>query len=185
MYCSHCGSKIETNAHFCKSCGTKIGSKSDDLTKKAIQFDAATVIYAGFWKRAAALFIDNIILYLLLFIIGFIWGFMLALLFNATADFITSSAYIVGIFGCWLYFALFESSVYQATPGKMVLGIMVTDLNANRISFGKASLRYVCKIVSLLTLGIGYIMAGFTEKKQALHDIMAGSLVVNKKSIHQ
>jgi uncharacterized RDD family membrane protein YckC len=81
----------------------------------------------------------------------------------------------------WLYYALMESSVNQATLGKMALGIKVTDLDGNRISFGRATGRYFGKIVSGMILYIGFIMAGFTEKKQALHDIMASCLVVNKQ----
>ncbi len=80
----------------------------------------------------------------------------------------------------WLYFALMESSVKQGTLGKMALGIIVTDANGNRISFGRATGRYFGKIISGAILCIGYIMAGFTEKKQALHDMIAGCLVVNK-----
>jgi uncharacterized RDD family membrane protein YckC len=87
---------------------------------------------------------------------------------------------IFSIILSWLYFTIFESSSLQATPGKMALGIIVTDLSGNRISFARANGRYWGKILSGLTLGIGYIMAGFTRKKQALHDIMAGTLVVKK-----
>jgi len=80
----------------------------------------------------------------------------------------------------WLYFALMESSSKQATLGKMALSIIVTDMNGNRLTFGRATGRYFGKIISGMILMIGYIMAGFTEKKQALHDIIAGCLVVNK-----
>jgi uncharacterized RDD family membrane protein YckC len=80
--------------------------------------------------------------------------------------------------GQWLYYALFESSALQATPGKLALGIKVVDEAGNRIGFGKASGRWFAKIVSNLILGIGYLMAGFTARKQALHDMMAGTLVV-------
>jgi hypothetical protein len=80
----------------------------------------------------------------------------------------------------WLYFALMESSANQATFGKMALGIKVTDLQGNSISFGKASGRYFAKLVSACTLGVGYVMAGFTKRRQALHDMMVGCLVTNK-----
>ena len=83
----------------------------------------------------------------------------------------------------WLYFALMESSKNQATLGKMALGLRVTDLNGNRISFGKATGRYFGKILSSMTLLIGYIMAAFTAKKQALHDFVAGTLVLSKQSV--
>ena len=80
----------------------------------------------------------------------------------------------------WLYFALMESSSKQATLGKMMIGVIVTDTDGNRISFGRASGRFFGKIVSWITLLIGYRMAAFTKRKQALHDIMAGCLVIRK-----
>ena len=75
---------------------------------------------------------------------------------------------------------MLESSANQATVGKMALGIQVTDLQGNRISFGRALGRTLAKILSGLILLIGYIMAAFTEKKQGLHDMIAGTLVVKK-----
>jgi uncharacterized RDD family membrane protein YckC len=78
----------------------------------------------------------------------------------------------------WLYFALLESSSKQATVGKMALGIRVTDLDGRRITFGRATGRHFGKILSGLILGIGFLMAAFTERKQALHDMLAGTLVV-------
>ena len=80
--------------------------------------------------------------------------------------------------GVILYFAFFESSAMQATPGKKAMGIVVIDLDGKRISFWRAFIRNCGKIISGLILYIGYIMAGFTKKKQALHDMMAGCLVV-------
>ncbi len=76
-----------------------------------------------------------------------------------------------------------ESSPQQATLGKMALGLKVTDLRGEPISFGKATGRYFGKFVSELILYVGFMMAGWTEKKQALHDIMAGTLVVKKQSL--
>jgi uncharacterized RDD family membrane protein YckC len=73
-----------------------------------------------------------------------------------------------------------ESSKYQATVGKLALGLIVTDMNGGKLDFVKALIRNVSKIVSTITLLIGYIIAAFTEKKQALHDIIAGTLVVKK-----
>jgi uncharacterized RDD family membrane protein YckC len=79
-----------------------------------------------------------------------------------------------------LYFAFMESSKTQGSLGKMAMSIKVTDMDCQRVSFGKAFLRNIGKIVSQMILYIGYLMAAFTEKKQALHDIMAGTLVVKK-----
>jgi uncharacterized RDD family membrane protein YckC len=79
-----------------------------------------------------------------------------------------------------LYYSVMESSPWQATLGKRALGLQVTDLQGRRISFGRATGRYFAKIVSGLTLSIGYLMAGFTRRKQALHDIIAECLVVRR-----
>jgi len=84
---------------------------------------------------------------------------------------------ILVLFGSWLYEAFMESSSYQATLGKMIFGMKVTDLNGNRISFERATGRHFAKILSSI-LGIGYIMVGFTERKQGLHDLLAGTLVL-------
>ncbi len=80
--------------------------------------------------------------------------------------------------GSWLYYALMESSYRQATLGKMAMGIIVTDMNGERISFLRATGRYFGKIISSMILYIGYLMAAFTERKQALHDMMASTLVL-------
>jgi uncharacterized RDD family membrane protein YckC len=80
----------------------------------------------------------------------------------------------------WLYFSLLESSGWQATLGKKALGLEVTDLAGRRISFGRATGRFFAKYISAIILMIGFLMAGFTEKKQALHDILAGTLVIRK-----
>lgn len=145
--------------------------------------------YAGFWKRFAAVLIDGVILTIvnLFLLIPFLGMLGLGFLDAAVNEGEPSEGLIVAIIGAyfgslfliflsgWLYYALMESSNKQAT-----LGIIVTDMNGNRISFGRATGRYFGKILSGLILYIGYMMAGWTEKKQALHDILAGCLVVNK-----
>lgn len=135
--------------------------------------------YAGFWKRFAALILDTIILIIPTFIIGLIFGIALSAT-NLGEEGIEGLANVFGLFLGWLYNSIMDSSSKQGTLGKMALGIKVTDLNGNRIGFGKATGRYFGKILSAITLCIGYMMAGFTEKKQGLHDMMAGCLVVNK-----
>ena len=74
-----------------------------------------------------------------------------------------------------------ETSKFQGTLGKMALGLIVTDLSGQPITFGRATGRYFGKIISSLTLSIGYMMAGWTQQKQALHDMMAGCLVLRKR----
>jgi uncharacterized RDD family membrane protein YckC len=88
-------------------------------------------------------------------------------------------ALLISVVIQWLYFAGMESSARQATIGKSAMSLRVTNYEGRRISFGHATGRFFAKIVSgLIPLGIGYIMAGFTEKKQALHDMIAATLVL-------
>jgi uncharacterized RDD family membrane protein YckC len=155
---------------------------------------APMVRYAGFWRRFVAHLIDQIVMGIvacILFVpgiallgIGIGSGMMeespsvIGFIFAAVAAYM--AAIVVIIVLQWLYYALMESSNRQATLGKLALGIVVTDLDGKRITFGRATGRYFGKIISGLILYIGYFMAGFTEKKQALHDIMASCLVVMK-----
>lgn len=151
------------------------------------------VRYAGFWLRFVASLIDGIVLYIVQMIITVpLMGIMGFTALNAEsmneAQQMGAVGAIIGIvlmtflFSSivqWLYYALMET-YYGATLGKMALGLKVTDLEGNKISFLKATGRYFGKILSGMILLIGYIMAAFTEKKQALHDIMAGCLIVKK-----
>ena len=84
---------------------------------------------------------------------------------------------MITIAASWLYEALMESSSYQATLGKMIFGMKVTDLYGNRISFARAMGRHFAKFLSGMILCIGFIMVGLTERKQGLHDLLAGTLV--------
>ncbi|MDA2913784.1 RDD family protein [Acidobacteriia bacterium AH_259_A11_L15] len=118
-------------------------------------------------------------------IVGFILGFALAaggveLSEREWENIGSVLGYLIGFAGYLLYFAFMESSSWQATLGKKALSLMVTDSDGNRLSFGRALGRNLAKIVSSLTLLIGYLMAGFTQKKQALHDMIAGCLVVKR-----
>lgn len=137
------------------------------------------LIYAGFWLRVAACIIDSIIIGIPIAILQGVLGFLsksvgasaLSLIIGLTMFVLSAALY--GLYG-----GLFESSKYQATPGKMLLKIKVTDLNGNRCSFARAFARYMGMGVSDATLYIGYLMAAWTEKKQCLHDQIANCLVV-------
>ena len=156
--------------------------------------------YAGFWLRFVAYVIDGLIVSAAVGIvaaisIGFLgtegireainemaqgmnqpnpvfpWGFFAAIFVLV----------IVSLVAQWLYFAGMESSQSQGTLGKMALGLVVTDMNGQPISFARASGRFFSKLITgLVPFAIGYIMAGFTEKKQALHDMIASCLVLRK-----
>ncbi len=138
--------------------------------------------YAGFWKRFCAALVDGIIVNIAVSISGFIIGLIFG---TATSNTESSQAFtsliggILGIVISWLYCASMESSSEQATLGKQALGIKVTNLEGKPISFEQATGRHFAKILSTLIFLIGYIMAAFTAKKQALHDILASTLIVS------
>jgi uncharacterized RDD family membrane protein YckC len=133
--------------------------------------------YANFGQRLVAAFVDNIILR--------IAGAGIGKVLEAATEamdleplVLVGFALILGISVGWLYEALQESSEAQATLGKRMMGIIVTDMSGQRLSFGQATGRYFAKLLSLATCMIGYIIQPFTEQKQALHDILAKTLVV-------
>jgi uncharacterized RDD family membrane protein YckC len=154
--------------------------------------------YAGFWIRFVAIIIDGIIISV---VRAFLVIPVLAMLgITFATDFqnfdpenmdelIPLLATIIAAAGAlallstiiWvLYGTLMEASKYQATVGKLALGLIVTDLNGGKLDFSKALVRNLGKLLSNFIFLIGYIMAAFTEKKQGLHDIIAGTLVVQK-----
>jgi uncharacterized RDD family membrane protein YckC len=137
------------------------------------------VKYAGFWLRVVAAIIDGVIVEIVVYIIGFAVGYGMV----SSGGGANSAAMLSGLIGLVIgiaYWCGMESSAKQATLGKMAVGIKVTDLAGNRISFGRALGRYFAKIISFLILLIGFIMVAFTEKKQGLHDKIAGTLVVKR-----
>ena len=154
--------------------------------------------YAGFWLRFVAYIIDYIIIYVVQsFIFIPVLG-LLGITFASNMENVEnmSEAETLGMIGsimavagatallttviAILYWSLMESSKFQATVGKLALGLKVTDMEGKNLDLTKSLIRNVCKIISGMIIFIGYIMAGFTEKKQGLHDIIAGTLVVKK-----
>jgi uncharacterized RDD family membrane protein YckC len=144
--------------------------------------------YAGFWLRFVAWIIDTILLTIVNVVLAVIFaaqGALLAprrpqipLVFDQIFSTRDVLAWIIG----WLYFGLMESSQLQASLGKLALGLAVTDMNGQRLTFGRATGRYFGKFLSgLLTVGIGYMMAGWTRQKQALHDMIANCLVIRRR----
>ncbi len=133
--------------------------------------------YAGFWTRLLAHIIDTIILQICASVAGGVIGGIYGAA-GGSAEGAGILGFLLGSLGGWLYYALMESSPKQATIGKMAMGIYVADLDGGKITFATATGRYFAKILSGLILLIGYIMAAFTEKKQALHDQMAGTVVL-------
>lgn len=161
---------------------------------------AALDDYAGFWKRVVAFVLDYIVLFIPTKLLGMLFGAteaeaalqkaQLATAGDPQATLIALNHYmhamapallISGLL-VWLYFAACESSVWQATVGKLAMGIRVTDLEGQRISFQRALGRYIAKFLSFLILYIGVMMVGWTARKQGLHDMIAGTLVLNGRA---
>lgn len=163
------------------------------------QPESIKVTYAGFWWRFLAHIIDNIIIsfassIFILPIFG-IFGISLFSMQRSGYDFedpeiliplvmMYSSVGLISFVVQWLYYALMESSKTQGTVGKLVLKIKVTDYDGNRITFARATGRYFGKILSSMILLIGYIMAGLTERKQALHDMLASCYVMKEEKVY-
>jgi uncharacterized RDD family membrane protein YckC len=134
-----------------------------------------TVQYAGFWRRLLSYILDSIIIAAAA---GIFFGFESREMSPGIDIFSELGSSLGPIALSWLYFAFMESSKFQGTLGKMALNIKVTDMTGGRISFGTATGRYFAKILSALTLMIGYLMIIWTQKKQGLHDKIAKTLVV-------
>lgn len=139
--------------------------------------------YASAWRRLGAYALD-----LFLFIVGFVVSFAGGLYAaeHVNSDYIFLGELVLLFAVPWLYHALMVSSRFQATLGMLVLGIIATDQNGNRLRFGRATARHFATVLSYLTLGIGFFIQPFTSKRQTLHDRISDSLVLvspNKKRL--
>jgi uncharacterized RDD family membrane protein YckC len=192
--CNNCRSPVSSKAMACPKCGevlqervnrapepqasALLGSVASGLTSAGLRtweapppppplsrpsLGSAHVSYGGFWIRTLACLIDGLILGAAAFFLRPRLGEM---------------APLITLVGDWLYWSLMESSGSQGTVGKIMCGLRVTDTQGQRISFGRATGRYLAKILSALTLFIGYLMVAWTRQKRGLHDFIAGTLVV-------
>lgn len=183
MFCSQCGVSNVQQAKFCSSCGAPLALAAESAIRQAA-ISTETPKFAGFWLRTLALIIDGVLCQIAAFILAFPLGFALGVSMAGTSPMSEIEAvagglgFVLGILIQWLWFTVPESSRWQATVGKKLLGLKVTDEAGERIGFGRANGRYWSKILSALLLCIGFIMVAFTGKKQGLHDKIASTLVV-------
>jgi uncharacterized RDD family membrane protein YckC len=195
MFCSKCGTLLADGAAFCASCGAAQAAPPAPVAAVPLA-PAVPSPYAGFWLRVVAYIIDEALLVLgvgilALLAVALVGVDSLRLAFEGLDKnedrFPVELMLIFGILALagtlmwWLYHAWMESSSSQGTLGKLALGLIVTDLQGRRLTFARATGRFFARIITgMIPLGIGYILAGITEKKQALHDIIAGCLVLRK-----
>jgi uncharacterized RDD family membrane protein YckC len=199
MFCPKCGKETDASGKFCQWCGADIESiQSRPIATPEEDEGPEVGVYAGLGRRFIAFIVD--------FILILIGGSIVITFFSLTnglkyAYYMTASGVhysqlteagtldaalgpIVAAFGMlfviipWLYYAGFESSRSQATPGKVLMNLVVTDLEGNKPTFARTTLRFFGKYISTLIIFIGFIMIGFTKKHQGLHDKIAGCLVL-------
>jgi len=182
MLCPQCGQPAPHEAEFCPACGSRLDARDEDPPDEIagpVHAPAGTRGYAGFWRRTVALCIDSIALGIIGLPIGLIPDLAPPVDAGPSAALGRLSASIAArLLLAWIYYASLESSAWQATLGKRAIGIRVTDGSGARIGFGRASGRYVAKLLSCLTIGLGFLIAAFTARRQALHDLLANTLVM-------
>jgi uncharacterized RDD family membrane protein YckC len=207
IFCWRCGQSMQSDAVFCQKCGAPVTPAAAPVATAVatpsnvpaapvaapMPVVAAYQPYGGFWIRVLAYMIDRLIVGVAFVPVWIIFGVRLAaqlqhLSMNGTeeVDFeqllpvfhFLSIVIPLALIVQWLYEALLTSSSWQATIGKRLLNLKVTDEAGIRISFGRASGRYFAKILSNLIFSIGFIMVAFTARKQGLHDMIAGTLVM-------
>ncbi|OPY37056.1 MAG: RDD family protein [Methanoregula sp. PtaU1.Bin051] len=201
MFCPKCGKETDASGKYCQWCGADIEVQTPP--KAVVKVDEeesapSTGDYAGLGRRFFAFVIDAILLLILITIAATFFNLVAGVKYfyyivvqhapvsELTVAGTSEAAYtpIIAALGVlfiiipWLYFAGFECSRGMATPGKTVMHIVVTDKEGNRISFSRATIRHFVKYISAAIILIGFIMIGLTRKRQGLHDMAAGCLVL-------
>jgi uncharacterized RDD family membrane protein YckC len=189
-HCASCGSPALPDGDFCLFCGDVLTESGRHI---ALRLQGSTIIvpitesrvFAGFWRRVWAGMIDVSLEIVVALLIALFIDAIFKLMGRAFGIQQDSAAYVTGFtfivlltVGGWLYAALSESSRYRATIGKRIMHLQVVSVGGEKLNFGQASVRHVMKFLSLFTLGIGFLMAGWTKRRQALHDIPTDCLVI-------
>ena len=184
MFCSRCGTWIADDAASCPLCGLVLDPDATPHAATLPQAPAAPILeqvsYAGFWRRFVGVLIDACVTYFPIATVRVVLG----LPASGTFDPLQPAAWWAAGFEMmidWLYAALLISSPWRATLGQAVMDLHVTDLNGNRISVARATARCFAQILNLLTFGFGLLMQVFSPRRQALHDLVSGTVVVRSR----
>lgn len=178
MYCPQCSYNNPINAKVCKNCELDLQAEANDSDHTAAPEE---LVYAGFWVRFFAAFLDLLVLgagvILMLFSIAALIAYSGrdSILHNPQA---ASLFYGLIIFMALAYYILMESGIHSATLGKRWMNIKVLDSHGNRLTVWRAAGRLLARIFSYLSLMLGFLIQPFTRRKQALHDLLAGTVVV-------
>ena len=184
MFCPRCGTWLPDEAASCSLCRLVLrpGAAAAPASATAPAAIVEQVAYAGFWRRFWALLIDVIVTYFPIATVRVLLG----LPASGSFDPLQPSAWWAGMFELlidWLYAAFLISSPWRATLGQAVMDLHVTDLNGDRISFARATGRWLAQILNLVTLGFGILLQLFTARRQALHDLVSRTVVVRSRGV--
>jgi len=183
VFCNRCGSASASDAAFCQKCGAAMVIVPRPAAPSAVP--GVSPHYAGFWIRVPSALIDTGLL--------FVANRLVRMAVSSVITAVAMSANVpmhgapgtpravriaIALAVGWAYGAGMESSALQASLGKLALRLKVTDELGNRLTFAPTTARHFAKFASLFSLGIGYVMAGFDDEKQALHDQIAGTRVL-------
>lgn len=181
MYCPQCSYNNSISAQFCINCGLDLRASTIDSIDSDRTAEPSVLIYAGFWARFFAAFLDLLVLLACIILMLFSVAVLIAysgrdsILHNPQAVLLF---YGVTIFMSAAYYILMESGIHSATLGKRWMHIKVLDSNGNRLTIWRAAGRLLARVFSCLSLTIGFLIQPFTQRKQALHDLLAGTVVV-------
>jgi uncharacterized RDD family membrane protein YckC len=191
--CSSCGNPVLPDGQFCLFCGDVLQNHPSSVRAPAAHSPKSQVTaaaprsleYAGFWLRVWAGAIDVLLEAFAALLVTAIVDIAMKIfspqfgLSPITARYFTGIVFIfVLTIGGWLYCACSESSAWRATVGKRIVGLQVVTSSGGQLSFGQASVRHFMKFLSLFTATVGFMMAGWTKRRQALHDLPQDCLVV-------
>lgn len=179
MFCTNCGKEMANEAMFCGHCGTQ---QAGTIKASPIPVNNPPAVYAGFWKRVGAYLADIVIVIIGSIPISILIGLLIESSHIVTKPTAALIQFLLGIPLLWIYFSVMEGTGRSATFGKRLLGLKVARLDGTPLSKSMSTSiwRNFAKLLIVpLTFHVGFIISLFTPRKQALHDILAGTLVVN------
>ncbi|MCK9580349.1 MAG: RDD family protein [Methanoregula sp.] len=201
MFCPKCGKETDASGKFCQWCGADIDSVAARAPVAAAAEEDESPedgIYAGLGRRFVAFIVDMILVLILGLTtvsgFGLFRGIQNAYFYGVqhiSPDQLTTEGSMGALIGSivaaygimlvivpWLYFAGFESARSQATPGKVLMRLVVTDMEGQKPTFARTTLRFFAKFISTLIIFLGFVMIGFTKNHQGFHDTISGCLVL-------
>ncbi|HWR35795.1 MAG TPA: RDD family protein [Clostridia bacterium] len=184
-FCPGCGNEITTEAHYCHLCGVTLGG--GESAHRFGAFVRDSVEYGAIWRRFLASAIDAVLVMSVVATVAIAFTWTMEVVSPALGLDREDSRFLCGMVAVvlwmvadWLYNARMQSSSLQATIGKRFMRLKVTDLSGERISFAQATARHFAKFLSTFAAFVGFFITILSKRSQALHDMVAGTLVVRR-----